>query len=210
MEKVSASTAVECGLAVLEPSGIVHRRNNKGYAYVHRAHIHTHTRAHLRGALVWMCCVRRGYLPSHLANRQCSATFSCERHQGKKTTTHIYICGGGAAHTHPHREHGARVCGFCPCMYIQHTPGDRSHVQTPRTPGPVHPVGSYRFLLMRACGLLIVVAHGGIRPLRSARQSSLCSDRVWRTLYMVSRERETYRERERHILFARSGAHWFH
>lgn len=35
VEKVSASTAVECGLAVLEPSGIVHRRNNKGYETTH-------------------------------------------------------------------------------------------------------------------------------------------------------------------------------
>lgn len=35
VEKVSASTAVECGSAVLEPSGIVHRRNNKGYEATH-------------------------------------------------------------------------------------------------------------------------------------------------------------------------------
>lgn len=208
MEKVSASTAVECGSAVLEPSGIVHRRNNKGYEATHVTEeaelceivcdmtlpcdpsaspcalcvvlVEKNTQptrarvARMRdaaGPIARRHARRTALESSHLANRQCSATFSCERHQGNPYGAKRSAWGNTPLHTEI-------VAYFPHTRRRPYIPGDRPRVLTPRTPGPVHPVRSYRFLLMRACGLLIVVAHGGIRPLRSARQSSLCSDRA--------------------------------
>lgn len=146
VEKVSASTAVECGSAVLEPSGIVHRRNNKGYEATHvteeaelceivcdmtlscdpsaaRARcvvlVEKNTQptrarvARMRdaaGPIARRHARRTALESSHLANRQCSATFSCERHQGNPYGAKRSALG---EHTPAHRNR---------CIFPPHTP----------------------------------------------------------------------------------------